>query len=247
MNKQTVMTHLGAVIIDGKLNPNYNIAYIPELFGDALPIESVRPFITCLITLPGYKDAELNPTCHGTMLTWKEYGRCVATALKSINQPFTLVGSSKGAMIAIYTAVLVPNLVTKLVLYRIPRFQSLRENLQKKYAGIAQSIIDEVNFYKFLDKIRDKTSYKILQNLEHTGWEISKKLYMGASVSELDLEVFKNVTQPIILLEQDFLYDDLHPKEALENLLNYKSTKTIKKIDTIENAFLVSPGNLFDS
>lgn len=243
MNRQTIITPLGAVSIDGKLNGNHNIAYIPELFGDVLPIEEIRNFITCSIILPGYKDAELNPNSNGTMLTWKEYGRCVATALKSINKPFVLVGSSKGAMIAIYTASIVPNLVTKLVLYRIPRFQHLRKNLQKKYSSIAQSITNEDKFCSFLDKIRDNTSSEILNNLEHSGWEISKKLYMGASVSELEIEVLRSVTQPILLLELDVLYDELHPKEALDNLLNYKSNKNIKKIDNIEKAFIVSPEN----
>ena len=146
-------------------------------------------------------------------------------------------------MIAIYTACIVPNLVTKLVLYRIPRFQHLRKNLQKKYSSIAQSITNEDKVCSFLDKIRDNTSSEILNNLKHSGWEISKKLYMGASVSELEIEVLRSVTQPILLLELDVLYDELHPKEALDNLLNYKSNKNIKKIDNIKKAFIVYSEN----
>ena len=70
---------------------------------------------------------------------------------------------------------------------------------------------------------------------------------MGASVSELEIEVLRSVTQPILLLELDVLYDELHPKEALDNLLNYKSNKNIKKIDNIEKAFIVSPENWLGS
>ena len=68
---------------------------------------------------------------------------------------------------------------------------------------------------------------------------------MVASVSELELEleVLRSVTQPIIFLELDVLYDDLHPKEALDNLLNYKSKKNIKKIDNIKKAFIVYSEN----
>jgi len=232
------MSPLGDVVIDGTLNESQNIAYIPELFGDIVPHEEFRRFVTCSISPPGYGEAKLSPDCKGKMLTWKEYGKCLAKALEEIKQPLTLLGNSKGAMIALYTAVLVPNLVNHLILYRIPRFGSIRNHLQEKYLGIAQSMTGEAVFSEFLDAIRENTSPTILKNLRSNGWEKSKKLYEGASVSELDSTILHHLIQPVFLIDNDCWYDKLHPKQSLELLYNLFPNQNVQKISDMEDAVL---------
>lgn len=218
LSSQITVELLGSILIDGEIMKDRpSIAYIHEFFGDSSPPEQFHSMIDCSLILPGYEGAVLSDECEGNCLTWERYGRAVAEAIQSIHLPFTLVGNSMGAMVAMYAA-MNTSLIDKIILYRIPRFGEARLSLRRKYQEISHSITDENTYTKFLVSINEHTDPSVIRVLEKTKWNIAKKLYEGASLSDLDLTVLHQIKQSVILVEHDFKKDHLHPKEAYDLL-----------------------------
>jgi pimeloyl-ACP methyl ester carboxylesterase len=216
---------LGDLLVDGEIAQDQpSVAYIHEFCGESLPPEQFRSFVNCSFILPGYGEAVLAEECEGNQLTWERYGKAVAETIERIHQPFTLVGNSMGAMVAIYAAAQT-SLINQLVLYRIPRFGETRLKLNEKYRGISHSITDEDTYVQFLKTIHENTSPSALNVLERTRWDIAKKLYEGASLSDFNPSVLMQLTQSVTLLEHEFEGDYLHPKEAHDALQSLLLTK----------------------
>lgn len=231
-------THLGELVIEGEIHAHQkNVAYIPELFGNTLPSRSIKGYATCSFILPGYEKAKLAPKCKGSMLTWKEYGQCVAEALQHVQQEFTLIGCSKGAMVALYASTLAPKFINRVIVYKIPLFGSLRAVIKDKYAGISQRIVNEETFLFFLDKIRDQTPTDIMKVIKRSGWENAKKLYEGASVSEMDINTLKRVSAPIVLVEDNTSFDKLHSRKAFDLLYEKLPKGSTTKVLTLKQYF----------
>lgn len=233
----------GEVVIKGTLNESNNVVYISEFFGSPLAPKHLQSIVNCSISLPGYGDAILDSKCLGSLLTWKQYGNCLAIALKELNQPFTLIGNSQGAMVSIYCANMAPHLVQQLILYRIPTFLYLRTWLKEVYLNISKSINSEIDFREFIETIRPSTSPEIIKNLQYYGWIKSKKFYEGASFSDLDPIVLNSLYQPVFLLERDNLYDRIHPQEAFNLLYSLLPKQSRKKINNIQSLFPQTHGN----
>jgi len=215
---QITISLLGSILIDGEIMKDRpSIAYIHEFFGDSSPPEQFHSMIDCSLILPGYEGAVLSDECEGNCLTWERYGGAVAEAIQSIQSPFTLVGNSMGAMVAIYAA-MNTSLIDKIILYRIPRFGEARLSVRKKYQEISHSITDENTYTQFLKAINEHTDPSVMRVLEKTRWNIARKLYDGASLSDLDPTVLHQMQQSVILVEHDFKEDYLHPKEAYHSL-----------------------------
>jgi pimeloyl-ACP methyl ester carboxylesterase len=238
LSKIVVQTLLGDLIINGEIyEDKSNVAYIPELFGALRPDKYIQDHITCSLRLPGYKDAKLSPYCKGSMLTWEAYGRCVAEALKAVQQKTTLIGSSKGAMVALYASILVPELIERVVVCKVPLFSPLRDAMKNKYSGISRRIVDEETFYAFLGRIRGKTHPDVMRVIEESGWENAKKLYEGASFSEMDVLTLKKVHLPTFLIEQKSYFDAFHPKKAFDLLYKNLDESITIKVHSVEEIF----------
>ncbi len=208
---------IGIVIAEGNFPDNRLIVgYIHELFGTVFPPKELAKFVDFSFCLPGYGSATLFDKSEGHDLTWEMYGKSIANILSVINKPIILVGSSKGVMVAIYATLEIPHLVEKLVFYRVPTFGEERTQIKNKYAEIAASLTGEQEFQQFLSSIRDKTSPEILQVIETSGWKKAKKLYQGASLSDLNPSRLKDIQQPIIFIESTF--DKFHPSSARDAL-----------------------------
>lgn len=209
---------IGSLLVNGDIPKDQPvIAYIHEFFGKSTPPDKISQVINCSFVLPGYEEAVLAKECEGHILTWEKYGKAVAKTIETIDTSFILIGNSMGAMVAIYAAAHT-SLIEQLTLYRIPRFGLARTHLRQKYKDISYSLADQKIYSQFLKTIRGKTSPNIMHVLEKTEWSTAKKLYEGASLSDLDPSVITQLTQSVTLLEHEFEGDYLHPKEAHDAL-----------------------------
>ncbi|GAA6623003.1 alpha/beta fold hydrolase [Scytonema sp. NUACC26] len=224
---------VGIVIAEGNFPDNRLIVgYIHELFGTFLPPKDLAKFVDFSFCLPGYGSATLFDQSEGHDLTWEMYGKSIAKILSAIDKPIILVGSSKGVMVAIYATLEIPHLVEKLIFYRVPTFGEERTQIRNKYAEIAASIAGEQEFHQFLTSIRNKTSPEVLQVIEASGWKKAKKLYQGASLSDLNPLLLKNIQQPIVFIESTF--DKFHSKNARDALFSLLSNSINKRIISID-------------
>jgi hypothetical protein len=225
---------VGTVTTQGNFTNNpLPIGYIHEFFGIVQPPQELAKFVDFSFCLPGYGDAMLFNEAQGHDLTWEMYGKYVADTLSVINKPMTLVGSSKGVMVAIYATINIPHLINKLVFYRVPTFAKERTYIKNKYADIAASIVGEQEFQKFIDSIQDKTHPDVLQIIKSSGWEKAKKLYQGASLSDLNPLILENIRQPVDFLE--YTFDKFHPKSARDSLFSLLINSANKRIIPIHS------------
>jgi pimeloyl-ACP methyl ester carboxylesterase len=224
---------IGTAIAQGNFFDNRLIVgYIHKLFGTVTPPQELASFVDFSLCLPGYAPAELFDGAQGYDLTWEMYGKYTAEILSVINKPTILVGNSKGVMVAIYAAIQIPHLVKKLVFYRVPTFALERTYIKNKYAEIAASIMGEQEFQKFIGAIEDTTHPDVLQVIKTSGWNNAKKLYQGASLSDLNQELLEKIEQPVDFLEHTF--DKLHPKSARDSLFSLLLNSVNKRIIPIK-------------
>jgi hypothetical protein len=224
---------IGIVIAQGNFPDNRLIVgYIHEFFGTVLPPQELAPFVDFSFCLPGYANAVLFDESQGHDLTWEMYGKYIAEILFAINKPIILVGNSKGVMVAIYATFEIPHLVKKLVFYRVPTFAEERTYIKNKYAEIAASITAEQEFQKFLESIQDKAHPDVLRVIETSGWNKAKKLYQGASLSDLNPSLLENIKQPVDFIESTF--DKFHPKSARDSLFSLLFSSVNKRIIPIK-------------
>jgi pimeloyl-ACP methyl ester carboxylesterase len=220
---------IGIVIAEGNFPENRLIVgYIHELFGTVRPLKELAKFVDFSFSLPGYGNATLFDKSEDHDLTWEMYGKCIAKILSVINKSIIIVGSSKGVMVAIYATSEIPHLVEKLVFYRVPTFGEKRTQIRNKYAEIAASITGEQEFQQFLSSIGDKTSPEILQVIKASGWKKAKKLYQGASLSDLNPFLLKDIKQPIVFVESTF--DKFHSEYARDALFSLLPNSVNKRI-----------------
>ena len=221
---------IGIVTVNGKIPNGYPIvAYIHYFLGTSFPPKELEEFIHISFCLPGYEQATLDYTCPGHILTWETYGKCIAQTIAVIDKPIILVGDSMGVMVGIYACLELPHLIEKLVFYRVPTFGDSRTAIKTKYREIAALIKGEDKFIDFLNSIQNKVSSDILQLMTTVGWKIVKKLYEGASFSDLDTSLLKLLKHPIIFIEQQ-TFDSVHPKESRDLLYSYLPKTVDKKI-----------------
>lgn len=225
---------IGIVIAEGNFPDNRLIVgYIHEFFGTVLPPKELAKFVDFSFCLPGYGSATLFDESQGYSLTWEIYGKCIVEILSVINKPIILAGNSKGVMVAIYATLEIPHLVKKLVFYRVPTFGERRTQIRSKYAEIAASITGEQEFQQFIDSIRDKTRPDVLRVIEASGWNKAKKLYQGASLSDLNASLLEDIKQPVDFIENTF--DRFHPKYARDALFRCYLIPLINELFPLTN------------
>lgn len=221
---------IGTVTANGNFSSKRPIvAYIHEFLGIPFPPKELEKFIDFSFCLPGYEQETLDNRCPGQMLTWETYGKCIAQTIAVIDKPIILVGNSMGVMVGIYACLELPHLIEKLVLYRVPTFGEKRILLKERYTEIATSITGEEEFNNFLNSIQTKVSSDILKVIKKLGWHTVKKLYQGASLSDIDLSLLKHLKHPIVFAEQQ-TFDWVHPKESRDLLFSYLPKIVHKKI-----------------
>lgn len=229
-NIKVEIPKIGIVTANGNFSSKRPIvAYIHEFLGTPFPPKELEQFIDFSFCLPGYEQATLDNICPGQRLTWETYGKCIAQTIAVIDKPVILVGNSMGVMVGIYACLELPHLIEKLLLYRVPTFGETRILLRKKYEEISSSITGEEEFNHFLNSIQSKVSSDILQVIKKVGWQTLKKLYQGASLSDLDLSLLKQLKQPIVFIEQQ-TFDWVHPKESRDLLFSCLPKIVDKKI-----------------
>ncbi|MBE9064097.1 hypothetical protein [cf. Phormidesmis sp. LEGE 11477] len=215
--------------------------YIGEFLGTPTPPEELRDLVDGFVTFPGYGENPLPSKVLGESLTWQNYGTELSVLIaESFSQPVGLLGNSMGAMVAVCTAIERSSVIDHLVLYRIPTFGYLRTDMRGKYAHVAESITDEEAFRTFIQKVQGKVDDTVMSVLQSLDWQDAQKLYLGAAMSDLDLDNIDSLVTPAYFLKDRIELDSVHPVEAQNYLLSLmtkvRTKKTVQLSDLQETA-----------